>query len=117
MDDANYERDRAAAEDDGTAIPEATGDAPPHDLYHAARDLADRIGPGLAEKWQEIGLAGDDPVRWGQLDVARAASYLRAADPDGFARLTAAHPWLEADAGEAHHDALGALADSIVDHA
>jgi len=115
--DIGYQRDRAAAEDDGTAIPEAMGDLPPSDLYGAAQDLAALLGEGLELHWQEIGLGGTDPTRWGQLDVARAASYVRATDSVGFARLIASHPWLEADAGEAHHDALGALADSIVDHA
>lgn len=115
--DAAYERDRAAAEEDGTAIPELTDDAPPKDLYHAAKELADLIGPeALADLRDTIGVADTDPARWESLDVARAAGYARSSDPDGFSRLTLTYPWLEESAGRAHHDALGTLADRFVDH-
>jgi len=115
--EAHYERERAAAEDDGTAILELTDDAPPADLYHAAKELADLIGPeSLADLRDTIGVADVDPARWESLDVSRAAGYARSFDPDGFSRLVLTYPWLEDAAGRSHHDALGTLADRFVDH-
>ncbi len=118
-DRARYERAVAAARDEGTDFIELPDDLPEPDLYHAARDLAELLragGEDLPRLAQQIGLPGDDAALWERLDVARAASYARDAHGEAFARLVAAHPWLEEAAQSSAHDALGSLADSFLGH-
>ncbi len=116
---ASYERDVERARAEGTDFIERTDDLPPHDHYHAARDLAEMLragGENLIELASAIGLPGDDPSRWERLDVARAASYAQDRHGDAFARVAADHPWLGEAAETSTHDALGALADRFLGH-
>jgi hypothetical protein len=118
-DDSQYQRDLAAARDEGTGFIELQDDLPPPDHYHAAQDLAGLLtqgGEDLSRLAPEIGLPGADPALWERLDVARAASYARERYGDAFARLVAAHPWLEEAAQSSAHDALGSLADRFLGH-
>jgi len=107
--DDSYARDRAAAEDDGTALLERTDDRPPVDLYHAAVALADTLHDDLADALEYIGLPDIDPSRWESLDVARAADYVRRTYPDRFPALSHRFPWLPDVADRA----IGALADAF----
>ncbi|MBC8104027.1 MAG: hypothetical protein H7Z41_15750 [Cytophagales bacterium] len=104
-----YTRDRASAEDDGTALGERTDDLPPADLYHAAAALADLLVEDLPREWEYIGLPDTDPARWESLDVARAAGYARERRAEGFAALVVRFPWLESKADQAY----GAHADGF----
>lgn len=104
-----YASDRAAAEDDGTALPERTDDLPPSDLYHAAAALAELLADDLPREAEYIGLADTDPARWESLDVARAADYARKNHHDAFAPLVRRFPWLE----DAADQSFGAHADGF----
>ena len=106
---SGYERDRAAAEDDGTALLERTDDLPPSDLYHAAAALAQLLADDLPREAEYIGLVDLDPARWESLDVARAADYARKNYASGFAELTSRFPWL----GESADQSYGAHADGF----
>ncbi len=95
-----YTRDRAAAEDDGTALLERTDDLPPSDLYHAAAALAELLADDLPGEAEYIGIADTDPARWESLDVARAADYARSKHAEKFALLVARFPWLDSAADQ-----------------
>lgn len=111
--DANYERERVGAEEDGTALQEQEGDFPPADLYHAAQALADALGNDLTEHQEVIGVPDTDPTRWERLDVARVASYARHHRGEAFTSLLSQYPWLAEYADSASHDAMGALSDQF----
>ena len=106
---SDYDSERAAAEDDGTALSERTDDLPPSDLYHAAAALAELLANDLSEQAEYIGIVDLDPARWESLDVARAADYARRNRATGFAELTARFSWLE----NAADQSFGALGDSF----
>lgn len=108
-DNSDYDRERAAAEDDGTALLERADDLPPSDLYHAAFALAELLADDLPQQAEYIGLVDLDPARWELLDVARAADYARRNRATGFAELTTRFPWL----GKAADQSFGALGDSF----
>jgi hypothetical protein len=110
-----YERERAEAEADGTAIPERVHDFPPADLFHAAQALhealtgADGGDGGLLEEVD----APEDPALWERLDVARVAALMRERRPDAFAPLAARFPWLADAADGSGTGALGAMSDQF----
>lgn len=102
---------------EGTGFIEIKDDLPEPDRYRAASDLARMLterGEDLGELGEHIGLASDDPADWEALDIARAASFARHHHRDGFDRLRAAYPWLEAAADSSAHDALGSLTDRFL---
>lgn len=107
-----YTAQRAAAEEDGTALPERTDDLPPADLGHTARDLAAALRDVFPDRADEIGVP-EEVTLWERLDVARAASYLRRHHPDRFTPLISLHPWLEDAAESTDEGAMGALADQF----
>lgn len=107
--DAEYERDRAEAEADGTAIPEREHDFPPADLFHAAQALF----AALDEDARTEINAPDDPALWGRLDADRAAALLSGRRPDAFADLAARFPWLTGAADGSGTGAFGAMADQF----
>jgi hypothetical protein len=104
-----YVADKAASEDEGTALLERTDDLPPADLYHAAVALADLLKNDLPREAEYIGIVDSDPARWQSLDVARAADYARKNRSGEFTELIPRFPWLEKAADQAY----GAHADGF----
>lgn len=108
----NYARERAQAEEDGTALPERTDDFAPADLYHAAAALAAAMSEGGSippDLLQTVGLPDGDPSRWERLDVARAAAWIRDSRPDAFTDLLKRYPWLS----ESAENSVGAFRDAF----